>query len=62
MNIDDERLLILARRLREDAGQAGRTDVVAKVDDVIILLAGAKPEADESKANVVIRILDGLGF
>ena len=62
MDIEQERLLALARQLREAAAGAGRADVVAKVDDVILLLAGTEPQAGESKSNVVLRILDGLGF
>ncbi|MCO8269491.1 hypothetical protein M1L60_02670 [Actinoplanes sp. TRM 88003] len=62
MDIEQERLLLLARQLREAAAAAGRTDVVAQVDEVILLLAGAQPQAGESKGNVVLRILDGLGF
>ena len=62
MDIEQERLLALARQLREAAAGAGRTDVVAKVDDVILLLAGTEPQEGESKSNVVLRILDGLGF
>nr|WP_221377360.1 hypothetical protein [Actinoplanes polyasparticus] len=62
MDIEQQRLLTLARQLREAAADAGRADVVAKVDDVILLLAGTEPQAGESKSNVVLRILDGLGF
>ncbi|WP_285904655.1 hypothetical protein [Paractinoplanes hotanensis] len=42
--------------------RAGRADVVAEVDDVILVLAGTEPQAGESKSTVVLRILDGLGF
>jgi hypothetical protein len=59
-------LLILARDLRTAAVTAGRPDVVAKVDEVILLIAGrddpAGTERDSDKANTVVRILDGLGF
>jgi hypothetical protein len=64
MDVEQERLLTLAKHLRDEAGRAGRDDVVAKVDDVILLLAGteAAPREGESKSNIVLRILDGLGF
>jgi hypothetical protein len=56
-------LLALAQRLREAASIAGRTDVVARVDDVIRQIsAGGGTERDPDKANAVIRFLDGLGF
>jgi hypothetical protein len=63
---DPAALLVLARDLRTAAVIAGRADVVAKVDEVILLIAGkeepAAGERDSDKANTVIRILDGLGF
>ena len=59
---DSAQLLTLAAQLREAAGHAGRPDVVAKVDDVILLLSDTEPTTGESKGNVVLRILDGLGF
>ncbi|MGW4946388.1 hypothetical protein ACWEOZ_32940 [Actinoplanes sp. NPDC004185] len=70
---DPAALLVLARDLRTAAVIAGRADVVAKVDEVILLIAGqqartagqAEPaagERDSDKANTVVRILDGLGF
>ncbi|MGK5682522.1 hypothetical protein [Actinoplanes sp. URMC 104] len=62
MNIEDEKLLVLAKRLRDEAARAGRTDVVAKVDDAILLLAGERADENGSTSNVVLRILDGLGF
>ncbi|MCY1145060.1 hypothetical protein OWR29_44275 [Actinoplanes sp. Pm04-4] len=64
MEIEQERLLMLAKQLRDAAAGAGRDDVVAKVDDVVLLLAGteAAPREGESKGNIVLRILDGLGF
>jgi hypothetical protein len=58
-------LLVLARDLRTAAVTAGRADVVAKVDEVILLIAGRVEPAtgrDSDKANAVVRILDGLGF
>jgi hypothetical protein len=57
-------LLKLARQLREAAADAGRADVVAKVDEAIVLIAGAEAEARDGtdRGNLVIRILDGLGF
>ncbi|WP_250035028.1 hypothetical protein [Paractinoplanes maris] len=62
MDADQQRLLTLAKQLRDAAEAAGRADVVAQVDDVILLLAHAEPPAGETKTNVVLRILDGLGF
>ncbi|MBU2669150.1 hypothetical protein KOI35_37120 [Actinoplanes bogorensis] len=59
---DSAQLLSMAAQLRDAAAQANRPDVVAKVDDVILLLADAQPATEESKGNVVLRILDGLGF
>jgi hypothetical protein len=59
-------LLMLARDLRTAAVIAGRPDVVTKVDEVILLIAGrdepAGTERDSDKAGTVVRILDGLGF
>ena len=63
MNADQERLLGMAKQLRRAAADAGRQDVVAKVDDAILLLAGSPPpRSEDEKTNVVLRILDGLGF
>jgi hypothetical protein len=60
---DSAALLALAQKLREAAAIGGRTDVVAKVDDVIRQIsAGGDAERDPDKANAVIRFLDGLGF
>ncbi|GAA3940113.1 hypothetical protein [Actinoplanes auranticolor] len=63
---DPAALLVPARDLRTAAVIAGRADVVAKVDEVILLIAGrvepAGTERDGDKANTVVRILDGLGF
>ena len=55
-----DRLMALAAALRKEALAAGRSDVAAKADQAILLLAG-EPVA-EGKGNVVVRILDGLGF
>jgi hypothetical protein len=60
-------LLALAKQFRDAASTAGRPDVVAKIDEAILLLAGTNDPAShrdsgDNKANVVIRILDGLGF
>ena len=55
-----DRLMALAAALRKEALAAGRTDVAAKADQAILLLAGEP--VTEGKANVVVRILDGLGF
>nr|WP_296073160.1 hypothetical protein [uncultured Actinoplanes sp.] len=58
-------LLALAKQFRDAASDAGRPDVVAKIDDAILLLAGP-PDADgergNDRSNLVLRILDGLGF
>ncbi|WP_250003861.1 hypothetical protein [Actinoplanes sp. M2I2] len=62
MEIEQERLLMLAKHLREAAEAAGRTDVVAKVDDLVLMIADAEPPAAQGKTNVVLRILDGLGL
>jgi hypothetical protein len=67
-NAEDNRdLLALAKQLRDAASEADRPDVVAKIDEVILLLAGSSdsagaPERGEDKTNVVLRILDGLGL
>jgi hypothetical protein len=58
-------LLALAKQLRDGAAAAGRADVVAKIDEAILLLAGADSSAadrDNDKTNVVLRILNGLGL
>ena len=55
-------MLALAERLRETALAAGRSDVAEKAAQAAGLLrADAPPQAKDS-GNVVIRILDGLGF
>ena len=59
----DAVLLALAEKLRDVAAEAGRQDIAAKAEQAMALVsrpADGKPETD--KANVVIRILDGLGF
>jgi hypothetical protein len=60
----DRALLAIAKQLRDAALDAGRDDVVAKADEAIILLAGAdqKVRGAGDRTNVVLRILDGLGF
>jgi hypothetical protein len=60
----DRALLAIAKQLRNAALDAGREDVVAKVDEAIILLAGTdqKVGVTDDRTNVVLRILDGLGF
>ncbi|NMO57370.1 hypothetical protein HH310_40135 [Actinoplanes sp. TBRC 11911] len=58
---EERALLTIAKEFREAAAQAGRPDVVAKIDEAIILLAGKEDAADD-RTNVVMRILDGLGF
>ena len=64
---DSLALLAVAKQFRDAASSAGRPDVVAKIDEAILLLAGTgsstgKPQGNDDKANVVLRILDGLGF
>ena len=65
----DERrtLMALAKQLRDRALSADRPDVVTKVDEVILLLAGTdaatgKRDGAGDKTNVVLRILDGFGL
>jgi hypothetical protein len=60
-------LLAIAKQFRDAASNAGRRDVVAKIDEAILLLAGTRDVASErdgsdDKTNVAMRILDGLGF
>lgn len=64
---DSRALLAIGKQFREAASSAGRPDVVAKIDEVIILIVGAdhvagKGDGSDEKTNVVLRILDGLGF
>ena len=63
----DLALLTLAKRLRDAAAEAGRDDVVARTDEVILLLAGRAEHDGTARgrndtAEVVQRILNGLGF
>jgi hypothetical protein len=60
----DRALLAIAKQLRDAALAAGRDDVVAKADEAIILLAGRNQKVGgaDDRTNVVLRILDGLGF
>jgi hypothetical protein len=55
-----DRLMALAAELRKDALAAGRADVAAKADQAILLLAGEPATGD--RGNIVLRVLDGLGF
>jgi hypothetical protein len=64
---DSRALLAVAKQFRDAASSAGRSDVVAKIDEAILLLAGTgssagKPPDSDEKTNVVLRILDGFGF
>ena len=64
---DSLALLAVAKQFRDAASSAGRPDVVAKIDEAILLLAGTgtsagKPSSGDDKTNVVLRILDGLSF
>ncbi|MEU4563612.1 hypothetical protein AB0F72_34980 [Actinoplanes sp. NPDC023936] len=62
---DRNALLLLAGQLRQAAAADGRADVVAKVDEVILLIADEEDGTQREKAdksNTVLRILDGLGF
>jgi hypothetical protein len=54
-------LLRLAAQLRQAAVDLDRDDVVTRVDELIVLIAGGRDSAD-GKAGAVIRFLDGLGF
>jgi hypothetical protein len=55
-------MLALAEQLRETAVAAGRSDVATKAEEAAALLrVDARPEGKDG-GNVVIRILDGLGF
>ncbi len=55
-------MLALAEQLRETAVAAGRSDVATKAEEAAALLrVDARPEGRDG-GNVVIRILDGLGF
>ncbi|BAL89838.1 hypothetical protein AMIS_46180 [Actinoplanes missouriensis 431] len=63
-DVDRDALLRRAAELRQAAAAAGRDDVVTKVDEVVLLIAGDRvaQQQNESKANTVLRILNGLGF
>ena len=62
MERDDRALLALAARLRRAADDAGRADVVAKVDEVIALIAGERVAGGDRRAASIMQFLDGLGF
>jgi hypothetical protein len=63
-------LLASAVHLKQTAVRAGRSDVAARADEVIALLASAdnpidgrdQPQKGNDVGNAVLRILDGLGF
>jgi hypothetical protein len=63
-------LLASAVHLKQTAVRAGRSDVAAKADEAIALLASAdnpidgkdQPREGNNVGNAVLRILDGLGF
>jgi hypothetical protein len=62
-------LLGLAAQLRATAADADRPDVVAKVDEVMLLIVGEGGAADNGagkagpgKADTVLRLLNGLGY
>ena len=54
-------MLALGKQFRDAALRAGRDDVVAKIDEAILLVA-REPRRGDDKANAVLRLLDGLGF
>jgi hypothetical protein len=54
-------LLRLAVELRRTAAGLDRGDIVAKADELIVLIAADRDTGD-GKAGAVIRFLDGLGF
>jgi hypothetical protein len=60
-------LLAAAKRFRDAASSADRPDVVAHIDEAILLLAdtgdsASRRTSSDDKANVVLRILNGLGL
>ncbi|MGX6600549.1 hypothetical protein ACWKSP_00210 [Micromonosporaceae bacterium Da 78-11] len=62
-------LLRLSLQLRDAAADADRQDVVAKVDDLMSLIAGERipvdggsPKTGPGAAETVQRILNGLGY
>ena len=58
----DAVMLALAEQLRERALAAGRADVAAKASEAAALLRVDARSDGKDTGNVVIRILDGLGF
>jgi len=62
---ESERALrYLAHAMREAAVRANRPDVAAKAGEIMAMLGEPDPAAqsDGRTANIVIRILDGLGL
>ncbi|BBH69360.1 hypothetical protein ACTI_60450 [Actinoplanes sp. OR16] len=61
---EDRALLAIAKEFRDAASAAGRSDVVTKIDEAILLIADPveRPAAGDDKSSIVMRILDGLGF
>ena len=61
---DNRALLAMAKQFRDAASAADRPDVVSKIDEAILLIADPREQATTSdeKSNIVLRILDGLGF
>ena len=60
---DVERLVGLSVELKKVAERAGRRDVAAKADQILALLTEGEDAAGRTgHDNVVIRLLDGLGF
>jgi len=60
-------LLELVKQLREAAARAGRCAVVARTDDLVLLIAdgtapGERDQRGVSRSDTVLRILNGLGF
>jgi hypothetical protein len=55
-------MLALADQLRETAVAAGRADVAAKAEQAAALLRVSDPTDGKDSGNIVIRIMDGLGF
>jgi hypothetical protein len=58
---DADEMLRLAARLRREATRSGRADVVAKVDELVVVIAGDRAPAP-GKATAIMQFLDGLGF
>jgi regulator of sirC expression with transglutaminase-like and TPR domain len=59
---DEAVLRALAEQLRDVAVRAGRPDVAARAQEALTLLGPVQEEQRKDAANVVVRILDGLGF